>query len=702
MEQQVPFHPAPLLRWERAGTLVAEYVGTRDERGAIVGAGELQIKAVAGTTASSRRGSWPQVVAGDSLPRAVLPPPPRNGVATPAGWHAHGRVLFSRNPLAERAPFIASADTTPLQELLKSPQGAPPLSALVTSFQPWSSAFLIDHFGGTELTFVTRFDDPHFFPIDDKARVIPNCWWCLHPHHPPSLDGVVDEDHMCDICDSKLLLGQAFEYCYECGIELCSRCSAKVRALPRSELRNHDGELIDHEPRNHYTIQVPYNQSAKDCGCARRTKLTLVQPPLCRDKYSIVHSKLTLLQFSDHLRLIISSFNVDEDRQWARFTDSFWLQDFPLNTTTTTSSAGGGCICGNDGDRNPFFEDLVCFVEALGCRAWASKLRSLPLDLSRLDPNLHLIASVPGELPGMPARFRDPLQRIHRCLVRASLTEKALTMSPVFAQVFSLGGAPDRWLQDFAHAMCARLDPTSFCAIFCNATQTFDQAQRLRQRKCVFATHASEDTVSWHSKMMSRYSLQACTKCGKHHGWLYVGSHNLSKASWSSQALWELGVLWLSPPPAAATARCGALDMLSIPRPCSYDKLEVFSWRHRWPLTQFSNEAPVRCATGYCLVMEPHDRDGVKAILNVGKHSLPVIVHRSAWNGDSQFPPVIHAVLHVTVIVRLTPTKPSVERVLRVERVFSCDENMPSQLVTSAPTAKQSTQATYVPPCRRR
>lgn len=101
-------------------------------------------------------------------------------------------------------------------------------------------------------------------------------------------------------------------------------------------------------------------------------------------------------------------------------------------------------------------------------------------------------------------------------------------------------------------------------------------------------TALKKPSWGWHSTVMTRtYPSQQC--CGRLHGWVYLGSHNCSAASWGNldlsmaMANWELGVLLLSPPRVVEGAKCGC-DLSRVALPFNSQALRRFrSDRHPQP-----------------------------------------------------------------------------------------------------------------------
>ena len=132
--------------------------------------------------------------------------------------------------------------------------------------------------------------------------------------------------------------------------------------------------------------------SSATCECLGKRQVTLVHAPLVDTGYSIMHIKLMLLLYRSKLRVIISSFDLDEDCQWGVMTDVFWAQDFAL-----LQSVEDKHVPPLRDSQSSFFDRLLDVIPALGCDDWNKLLGSLHLDISDLYPNTHLIATVPSQ-----------------------------------------------------------------------------------------------------------------------------------------------------------------------------------------------------------------------------------------------------------------------------------------------------------------
>lgn len=96
-------------------------------------------------------------------------------------------------------------------------------------------------------------------------------------------------------------------------------------------------------------------------------------------------------------------------------------------------------------------------------------------------------------------------------------------------------------------------------------------------RPFIYTDPDRPDGRPYHSKMMCRFyepGFCRAIDCKKRHGWVYIGSHNLSAGSWGSDqrdsllANWELGVLFVSNVSRFPYEKCG-VDLSLVPIPFS-------------------------------------------------------------------------------------------------------------------------------------
>lgn len=610
-------------------------------------------------------GQWKTIP--DSPPAFVVPltpiePHPKSSENNPC-WYLQPRILYTLNSYTKNLEHLRGCTIFP-PDLFQAPDGHSLEEALVTSFLPFDVAFLIDHVPkNTQLTLV----------IDGEPRDTPEVhkevWSCVHPRHVDCYDDKLPS-FICNICEKqKINEGESFMFCRNCRLDICMDCFKLLHEEPEiSRMERLASCKSNHRIHNCDVVEkIPNQSSAKTCKCTRKRKLCIIHPPLLSGEYSIMHAKLMLLVFKTHLRIVISSFNLDEDNQLEAMSDSFWVQDFPLLDNTQNKDS-------NVAEIPRFIQDLSEFIELLGCAEWATKLRGLSVDYALLDPNFFLITSVPQNFNKF--RSKSPLVKMRDSLKEMSL-EDGLE-SPVLVQTFSLGGAGLRWLDDFSNALGAKLDPSSFCVVFGNATVTFDREGTLRKIGCVL-TYPKDLDAHWHSKMMVRWG-NYCKSCSKQHGWIYLGSHNLSRASWSGKGLWELGILWCSP-----MTNCNSqLDLASLTLPFPVQNLRYFSWMDCWPLTSFKNGRfnadDVIVVPGYALIAERKNNKLFCVVTIETKTSrLHLWEDKVALDYEHhllQPPPSLGTLLHVTCLLNVDSRRLSI---LFVERIFTTTKQMPAR-----------------------
>lgn len=497
----------------------------------------------------------------------------------PCGWFYQPRILYTLNSFTKKLEHLQGSTIFP-PKLFQASDGSALNEALVTSFDPWDPAFLIDHIPkSTRLTFVVEGTKKENVAVK-KAEV----WWCLDPSHTSWVDG---KANCCVACKIPIPEGDKFIYCKSCCLNFCMDCHKKLLELPYPERRTlmRAAKIAGHEVHN-CCVKEKTNEgrNAKTCHCIRKRKLSVIHPPLVDEQYSIQHAKLMLLKFEEHLRIVISSFNLDEDGQLESMSDSFWVQDFPLL---------------DDPAQKPprFINELSEFVDCLGSAEWAQRLSTLPVDYSQLDPNIFLIRTVPNKFN--KRNIPSPLKKMRETLEGMELVERphSIPFCPVLVQTFSLGGAGKDWLEKYATALGTKLSPSSLQSILSTASCTFDANGTIRKNAAVLK-YPKELDASWHSKMITRWSKYQCTKCDKYHGWLYLGSHNLSKSSWEGH-LWELGILWCSSPKTCE----GQLDLAKVTLPYPLDALRPFSWKDSWPIISFNDVNATEACPGYAIVV---------------------------------------------------------------------------------------------------
>ncbi len=631
---------------------------------------------------------------------------------------AHARVGFSANSLATKRWGADAPQLVSLKQLIQPTTAIPQLtedrtntsvwpleSALVTSFGPWNKAFLFDHFPKEcELTFVVGDDEEEKEEDDDdsqtkesytsttKVRAVD---WCLHPLH---------DALFCDLCEAEIRAGQPFLHCWKCDIDLCKDCMDVKDVLA---FRNKD---LHHQPHNHY-VERGHKITSSTCSCERKRKVTSVLAPLCGSGYSIMHIKLMLLLYGPKLRLIISSFNVDEDKEWGVMTDVFWVQDFARHDSDSVPMLGDA--------ECQFFNRLTHIIKALGCDEWAARLASLRLDLSHLDPGTFLVATIPNEFRpgcgntsewcGMPY-VRSVLEQQHPC--------GPIELSPAFVTAFSVGRAQKPWQKAMAEALGVSLD-SSLRIVSHTGTAFQSSNMTLREHGSLWYVADEYDKLMWHSKMAFRGWKPRSCSCERSHGWVLVGSHNWSKSSWGTQegnaSLWELSVLCVS-----TCDTLSSLDMSSVPLPFSPHSVRPFSWKDPMKAGGLGQE---ECITEILRVAKDRDDDKAEEVLLIPilrtKFSFLhpsanpcALMRRYVWNRTGcAFPPKPGTVIHARVS-RSGVEKGKVVWVERVELPYHPvkDDKVPimdnkqtrSALSSYEGSAHPSSPPAYVPPHMRR
>lgn len=324
----------------------------------------------------------------------------------------------------------------------------------------------------------------------------------------------------------------------------------------------------------------------------------------------IFHVKLMLLRFEGFVRLVISSLNLS-DTQWQEAGDSFWWADLPF--------------CGEDQGRSRDcevhqpLEDMLwslCVPEG-----WLRLLDRCDWpSLQQKNTHVRMVTSIPIPVSSKGGSYGMP--RLHRILKGLPKFPSSAT-SPVYVQVWSLGGASDVWYSQFARTLTQenylgviaqwRHDHVRF--IFEDAGHG-SNFQRRRERELEAENHYrrmldmpekaprpselktamwSEQhhllleakrgipraSWGWHSKVMTReYPPGFCKRrdCHRVHGWRYFGSHNCSRSCWGMSYYdkyvhrvvteyprnWEMGVVLASIPASGAGDECGVdLDIVA-------------------------------------------------------------------------------------------------------------------------------------------
>jgi len=361
------------------------------------------------------------------------------------------------------------------------------------------------------------------------------------------------------------------------------------------------------------------DQIVPKCACPRQdlNQVKWIFPIL--QENDIMHCKLMLLRFEGCVRLVVSSFNFSA-KQWENAGDSFWWVDLPL-MPSASDNVDFRVQC-------PLTDILNrLHVES----SWLTLLSFCDWSvLQQAKSSVHLITSVPRTISDSVTYGMSRLQQVLRSLPKFPSSAHC----PAYVQVWSLGGASDRWYTDLALTLtqekCQDLgliaewkqDHVKF--IFqrrgggpnwrdmgeedLKAENRARAAFNLEEKrpnssevKKVMWDEVASDLLSaqdgvppvswgWHSKVMTREYPQGFCKrlgCTRTHGWRYMGSHNCSRASWggkyydpAEQACrmdppknWEMGVILTSCPAPCSESECGP-DLADVaPLPFKPNKL---------------------------------------------------------------------------------------------------------------------------------
>jgi len=263
--------------------------------------------------------------------------------------------------------------------------------------------------------------------------------------------------------------------------------------------------------------------------------------------------------------------------------------------------------------------------------------------LQQKNTSVHMVTSVPIQesLEGEIQTNKYGMDRLHNVL-RGLPKFPPSAISPAYVQVWSLGGANDRWYTDFALTLTQeRYADLGVIAQWKNDHVRFifeengwgpnmrkKQEQLLQAENRVRRMLDMEEKSSkpselkkvlwneqghpllsakkgvpcvswgWHSKVMTREYPQGFCKrpdCHRVHGWRYLGSHNCSRSCWGwryydkdakrvvveNPNSWEMGMVIVSIPASSAGDECGA-DLNEVaPLPFQQGNL-----RHSYPFTK--------------------------------------------------------------------------------------------------------------------
>lgn len=456
----------------------------------------------------------------------------------PNGWYERAIIVYTKNKYTERVEGIQNSLVAP-EDMLKAPNGETLKKALLTTFVPWSRSYFIDNIPEeTDLTLVVTLDAKN-----RKLNKIDEAYMCTNLLHPDWLDGSLKmKTSICDLCYNDLLPSFPGKYyiCLDDSFNICSKCYA---------------EGTNKHVKWCSLQEVISDKDAKSCNCKRKRKLKVVEPQLKSEDYSIMHIKLCVLQFESHIRIIISSFNIDE-LFGSKAGESMWIQDFKYTTMKTFQN------------RGMFFKDLNTVIKALGCEEWAHTLNYLKITDDQIDKFTRLIATIPQGVTVNAPYFATGSRAMLHQLKMLYLTDShnAQNLSPLIIQVYSMGGAALKRKKKMLTAFGTTFALNSVCCVISDILNNFDGESSMRQLGTLYTAEMANNRCFWHSKAMFRFYKDSCEHCSRLHGWLYVGSHNFSTSSWEN-ANWELGVLWCSPKPLNKGEECGELDMKSLTFP---------------------------------------------------------------------------------------------------------------------------------------
>jgi hypothetical protein len=570
-----------LVWYTEEGLENATFRGTLRNDNIFYGSGTLSF---VGRSDRLQQGKWPEL--------------PIMHLEVPKSYSMVGTKLFPPKMPLQLTPRIAytnnhlSSKKQPPESLVSLDELLPRenlISALITTFAPWDKEFFMDNFDqNVELTVIMECD-----------QSLDQVWWCHNPLHFDT-----DIQPRCSACQVELV--EIYTFCWTCSINICQQCNLLPALIINGLLPD---DCPEHYPTTCYTTTQKII-SAKNCSCIRKQSLQLVKPYLALGVYSIFHAKLMILEYSTHLRVIISSFNTSQDRQWDDMTDSFFYQDYLY------AQVGKACN---------FFSDLQHFVERAGALEWSRKLQNFKLDLTQLDANIRICMTVPKVRRSMEQFYgMEKLKEIFK------LDSTDYSNCPVIVQAFSLGGATSNreWMTSFANSIGCKLGDLKIAVD--DDARFFDPVMTLRKQNMLYHLAETDNHQRYHSKMMWRID-----ELGKN-GWLYLGSHNLSKASWGDN-LWELGIIWKVK---------GSLA--SIPLPFNGSAIHKFSYHDPYRYADFNGRE--RIVHGYAIVSKLLFTSVTFRIAVVGlKETLTASINKRNWKFNESFPHETEALYHVRV-----------------------------------------------------
>ncbi|KAI8318006.1 phospholipase D/nuclease [Martensiomyces pterosporus] len=223
--------------------------------------------------------------------------------------------------------------------------------------------------------------------------------------------------------------------------------------------------------------------------------VTRVYPELFKPEVQIMHSKLMLLFYAHHVRLVISTANLIKD-DWSIMQNAVFIQDFPLVPDTVVKA-------------NQFKRLSRVISDIKG---------TTNADVESLEPDVRLYCS--GSSMGRLDRrwlwefylaaLGVDLQSTSRHLLTSSISDKMVDIAVAFHTEEQAAGCRygDQCRQ---HIMCSQ-------EIYEAKEFPKDMLFRLEPR---FA-----DTLV-HAKL-----ILARTGVDQKHGWMYIGSHNFGPAAW--------------------------------------------------------------------------------------------------------------------------------------------------------------------------
>ncbi|OMH84334.1 Tyrosyl-DNA phosphodiesterase 1 [Zancudomyces culisetae] len=246
----------------------------------------------------------------------------------------------------------------------------------------------------------------------------------------------------------------------------------------------------------------------------------IVAPPQTKSRFGIFHPKIMVLWFETFVRIVISSANLIA-LDWEVMQNILFVQDFPLLTEKTEKK-----------DVSEFGCDIIQFFEAI-------KVPEQVLEaIEKIDfstAKYRALASIPGKFPINEAKYG------YLGLSKA-LSEKNFSgeVEYAFTHCSSVGFIDNEWYME----LCSKLFSGFAFKILYPTTNMVSDSLLGEESVCslFFSKHAYLNRnfpkkILYSYKATSKGALSHCKLLfcrfkGQNKGWLYLGSHNMSKAAW--------------------------------------------------------------------------------------------------------------------------------------------------------------------------